>query len=249
MVYKRRYRRYGRKYVKKSRTVGKKYGRKWFKRKLRSSRTKQPQYAPDRYFTKLRYSEYRTVDDALTGVGYMGNQNITANSLYDPDAEVGGLQPYGFDQLAVLYSSYRVHACKIKVKIHGVGGTVGQSIPPYYVGVFPYTELDSLPSAVDWIGSVSERPYSKVVTRNAFDSSPTITAVMSTAKILGLSKTAAKTDPRLSAEIDSSPANVWYYRISYGQLNPNATDYARYVVQIRVTYYCEFFGRKQLPRS
>lgn len=247
MAYRRRYKKYG---VRSKKNRKSRYGgRKWFKKRLRSSKTKQPQYAPDRYFTKLRYSEFVNVNDSLSGYGYTGARVIKGNSLYDPEDEFGGDQPYGFDQLAAMYNNYRVHACKVTAKVHGIGGALGGSIPPYYVGVFPYTIYDSLPTDVNWIGSVSERPYSKVVTRNAFDNSPSVKAVMSSAKIYGLSKASAKINSKLSADVGANPEDQWYFQIAYGQLRRDASESASYAMQIRVTYYCEFFGRKQLPRS
>ncbi len=44
-----------------------------------------------------------------------GDKVINANSLYDPDAAIGGHQPTGFDQLMGLYKYYRVMSAQFKV--------------------------------------------------------------------------------------------------------------------------------------
>lgn len=64
-------------------------------------------------FTKLRYTESLII----------GTNNITGlsetplrwslGSLFDPNLQVGGHQPYGFDQLAAVWKSYTVYGVRI----------------------------------------------------------------------------------------------------------------------------------------
>lgn len=59
---------------------------------------------PHMYIT-LRYTQVTTFTN-LTTVG--SAQIFNLNSVFDPDRTGGGHQPYGFDQIAVLYNRYRV---------------------------------------------------------------------------------------------------------------------------------------------
>lgn len=245
----RRYRRFNRRYIKGKSRYG---GRKWFKRKLRANRVITRQFVPDRYFTKLHYSDYSNVSDALSPGGMWNYFNYRGNSLFDPDEALGGTQPYAFDQLAAMYASYRVYACKIRVKIHSLGPGNNSTLTqraPFYVGIFPYTTDSTPPADAGWIENMTERPFNRIVTQNSMNHSPQITSTMSTAKIFGLPKVAVKTGPGYDAPVTTNPVSEWFWRVCFGQLNVSSQDSQQYALEVRLTYYCEFFSRKQLPKS
>lgn len=247
MAYKRQYKKRGYRkktqYRKKSRYGGRKY----IKRKMKAQTRTVGIFMPDRYFTKLRYSYFKTVTDDNTLTPSRRSIEFRGNSLYDPDSSVGigQNQPLGFDQLVQFYSRYRVYASKIVVRVHSLGAT-GTS--PYYLAVIPYNTNTSFLSD-NTLEKISEQPYSRYITRNQYDSNGYIKSVMSTAKIYGVPKTAVKVDDLYSSLVDNNPANQWAWMIAFGQLNPAVTTSTTYSMEIKITYYAEFYERKNLTRS
>lgn len=219
-------------------------GRKWFKRKMRPTRTISRQFMPDRHFTKLRYTQLINAADSFRGDGYYNFLDFRGNSLFDPDASLGGGQPLAFDQLAAIYNKYKVYASKITLKVQSLNNT---GTVPYYLAVYPYSV--SPPSGTDWIGRVVEQPYCRFLTRNQYDHSPYLKSVMSTAKIWGLPKTAVKSDASYASDVTTNPLRQWNWRIAFGNMNDAATSATNYVVQVTVTYYCEFYMRRILQPS
>lgn len=62
----------------------------------------------------LRYADIKRLsgDVATKSTAFM---KFHANGMYDPDAQLGGHQPRGFDQLSALYDEYFVRRCQIEV--------------------------------------------------------------------------------------------------------------------------------------
>jgi len=73
-------------------------------------RSKDP--VPDTYKARMKYVDIVKV---TPGIGTAALHIFRANSLYDPDYSSTGHQPLGFDELAQLYSTYRVDKAKITV--------------------------------------------------------------------------------------------------------------------------------------
>lgn len=80
---------------------------------------------PDRFSTSLKYVETLNMDTAASGVPT--SRVYRGNGLFDPDAAVGGHQPYMWDQLSALYQHYTCWGSKIIVQCRisnpfGMGG-------------------------------------------------------------------------------------------------------------------------------
>lgn len=220
-------------------------GRKYVKRKMRASARANPMFMPDRYFTKLKYSQFVNTNDFVTPDGYYGTLIYRGNGLFDPEQAVGGQQPLGFDQLTTFYQRYRVYAAKIWVRLHSLAAT---GTTPYYLAICPF--IGTSPTAFNgWISTISEQPYSRFVTRNQYDSNPSIKHCMSTAKIYGVNKTTVKADDLFSSPTGTLPTNQWSYLVSFGNLNASASAATNYILEVKLTYYCEFYERRNLPRS
>lgn len=248
MAYKRQYKRRG---YKKKTTYRKKTrygGRKYIKRKMKAQTRTVGTFMPDRYFTKLKYSYFRVVSDSPASDGTKGVIEFRGNSLYDPDDSVGTgqAQPLGFDQLVQFYSRYRVYASKIYVKMHSLAAT---GTTPYYLAIVPRLRDGSILTSPS-IEVISEQPYSKYITRNQYDSNRGIKSIMSTAKIFGVPKVSVKADDAYSAIVSGNPVLGWLWSINYGTLNSslNITP-VQYSMEIKITYYAEFYERKNLVRS
>lgn len=68
-----------------------------------------------RVITKLKYCEALSINTNGGIYDYVYN----LNGLYDPNSTGTGHQPYGFDQLCILYSRYRVIRCSWNIEFPG----------------------------------------------------------------------------------------------------------------------------------
>jgi len=75
---------------------------------------------PEKFLTKLRYTQTSTID-ALPYNAAMGtNINVLrVNSIFDPDQTGTGHQPLWRDQIALMYNRYRVHGMKYVLSVNG----------------------------------------------------------------------------------------------------------------------------------
>jgi len=219
-------------------------GRKYVKRKMKASSRRGNTFMSDRYFTKLKYNHFTQVTDPLSGQGYQASVIYRGNGLFDPEQAVGGQQPLGYDQLTSFYQRYRVYAAKIHVRVHSLGGT---GTIPYFIATVPFVGTN-YPSGT-WITDITEQPYSRYRTRNQYDSNSSIKHCMSTAKIYGINKSTVKNDDLFSSPVSTLPTNQWSYLISIGNLNPSASASTNYILETSITYYCEFYERRNLTRS
>lgn len=74
----------------------------------------------------LRYHDSATI--ALPTAGASVGLNYRCNGPYDPDAQVGGHQPLGWDQLAPLYGRATVISSLIRVKYIVVWGSASRDL-------------------------------------------------------------------------------------------------------------------------
>lgn len=109
-----------------------------FRRKRRFNRRRQVRSRamvpvglgfPKKMIMTHKYSQ--TVSLTSTG-GIYNNLAFNCNSLFDPDAAVGGHQPLYFDQMAAIYDHYTVIGSKITIKL--VSGT--STTDGYATGIF-----------------------------------------------------------------------------------------------------------------
>lgn len=63
--------------------------------------------------TRMKYVDYVTFNT----VSAPTTKTYGLNCLFDPDLDLGGHQPMGFDQIQVMYGRYRVSAARIRVTV------------------------------------------------------------------------------------------------------------------------------------
>lgn len=83
---------------------------------------------------------YETVRSLSPVIGGTTTEFYWANGLFDPNAQVGGHQPIGFDQIMALYEHYAVIRSRITVtfKVNltaGLAGRVGIYLSPDAIGL------------------------------------------------------------------------------------------------------------------
>lgn len=88
-----------------------------------------PTITPDRIKTKMVYKYYYP---ATVNPNSYWSKFFRMNSIYDPDATLGGQHPMGYAEWVQLYQNYRVTYSKIRMKIfnNGVGGPLTMFVQP-----------------------------------------------------------------------------------------------------------------------
>lgn len=169
---------------------------------------------------------------------------IRANGMFDPYVPLGGTQPGGYDQWAAFYNYYRVRACKIQaVYIPTSAATSTQNI----IVIVPVTDLSgaqgqNMPALIQY-------PYCKktYTNGNAAGSKFTITSYMSTKKIWGVSRSAIVDDQDFGAPTTANPQREWDWLVRIAPLDSAVTITG--FIDLTVTFYTEFYGRKPLGVS
>jgi hypothetical protein len=177
---------------------------------------------PHMYIT-LRYAENVTTSVA-TLIG--SNQIFRLNSIFDPNAAIGGTQPYGYDQLAAMYNRYRV--LKTRWKIVFAAATSG-----YSATVVPINGALSAPvSDLVTLTSSAMVPFSKYVAYNLGAKPPVVTGSMNLNVLGGVAKVEYLTDDRFEAQIGANPAEV--ISLNIGIYNPTITT-------LSISYFVELW--------
>lgn len=190
----------------------------------------------DSYRTKLRYRDFTTI---LVGLP-LASRIYRANGAFDPNFAVGGSQPMYFDQLAAVYSRYRVHGCTCRVTTIGLGD--GSQSP---LAIVLNAEDDSTPPSS--YEEATERTYSKTTFITKFPNNVNkISRTLSTKKKLGYKN--IEQVELLSSAVTADPGEQWFYIITMAKLDPAAAD-APLVLDVELTYDIEFFDRKDSARS
>lgn len=179
--------------------------------------------------TQLTYS---------TGIGYYdktlaANTNASflfrGNGMFDPDYQVGGQQPMGFDQWAGLYRHYRVIGSKIEVTCGHSDKTLValNSGGAETVGfVFDAQNSTSFARSKYSVAHVQGGAMAGNVVLKDYQRSDVITGF-------------PMTEENLSAQVNSDPGTVWYWIVTI--CNGSATTATSYSFHVRLTYYVEYF--------
>jgi len=93
--------------TKKARSTGKNHRSVTIANPSRMVANNRPEYIK----TTLRYADFYVVDPGTNA----GVHIYRANTIYDCDVSIGGLQPVGFDQYMALYNRFTVTKARIKV--------------------------------------------------------------------------------------------------------------------------------------
>lgn len=201
----------------------------------------------DRTFLKLPYAvEYLVT---LGGIGAPEQIAFRANSLFDPEAAVGGIQPFGYDQYAAFYQRYTVLGCSCFITAAPAGDA---SAAPngfnsvYRLNLWPTAGTQAaVASGYTPIGAtaaVAEQPYgkSKLISVNTIGApgAGMIKSYMSTAKMFGVSTTAVLGETSYSALITANPSLEWFWNISLeDSAGTFSTGTGRFYIFIRLVYY------------
>lgn len=147
---------------------------------------------PARQIVRMKYAEAFE-----TNVANAYNFTFNLNSIYDPNRTGTGHQPYGHDQLALLYNRYRVIGCRYVVQAYS-----GSS--PIRFGILPANEVKS----VGTVSELIENPRAQYKLQIPGGNTQVIKGNAYIPAITGRSKTQYMSDDRYQASFGASPAEL-----------------------------------------
>lgn len=195
--------------------------------------SKLPTGLPDNYNVKLKYTEFHFLTTSVQSDIY-----FRGNSIYDPYAGVGGLQPLGYDQWEIFYGKYLVNASKISLQImnNATTGATGNIV------------LNLCPSDTNVSRTYSEwngYPYNKskfITPVSSGQNGIYMSNYMTTRKILG-DKTM---DDVHEAYFGFNPGKEWYWTLAATNISGGSISLD---VKVTITYYVTLKRRQEILTS
>lgn len=179
---------------------------------------------PQRFITKHKYSTTFTIGS--TQPTYQFN----LNSLYDPDLTSFGHQPYGRDQMALLYSKYRVYGVSYMISGYQAGG---QAIR---IACIP-TSTTAPPTPN--LSSVIEQPRSKYITQLPGGGRAVLKGYVNLPSLIGMSRRAYSSNPDTAALSSSNPIEAMVLTVMAQSLVDTTLDSSN--INLTLTFHCEWF--------
>jgi len=189
---------------------------------------------PDTLRTNLAFSQSFVLTPTALNPQQVQRFNLT--SLYDPLYETGGFQPYWFDQLAAVYSRYKVLGAKITASFNYNSVTAG-GVGPTLVGIQCKDNADATISSTD-AGTLMSTSNTNFSILSANYDTKTVTATYSPSQAYGDVVTES-----LTASTSSNPGRNW---LAHVFIQPQGTLLTTVVnVFVTVEYFAEFTQQVQ----
>ena len=193
---------------------------------------------------RLRYNEYVTFNPA----GSIATYQFSANSLYDPNATLGGHQPFMYDKMAENYNHYLVLGSKITVTFWtedaaGIYGAIAGIKLADDLSIAPtggvQTVIEHGPKYSTW----------KFLRTNAHDNhNPvTLSKTFSAKKFFGL-KDVKDNRGEMGAAINANPTESAYF-ILFASHPDQATDLPVIHANVTIDYIANFSEPKDQIQS
>lgn len=164
---------------------------------------------------------------------------FNGNSIYDPDAQIGGQQPLGYDQWQAFYSRFYVAGCKVTARVINLSTTDPVRITlvaSNYTPDMATTDVSTLPYSV-----------SKLIgTRDGYGVGK-LSLYMTTQKITGRRGTEYEANYTGIMSPGGNPVLMWLMNVIAE--NFNGSPVLNYSIQIRLVYYVKLMQRLVLTKS
>lgn len=194
-------------------------------------------------YCKLHYSEAFTFTSGAAGV--LGTEQVmNLNSLYDPNALAGGHQPYGHDELNLLYKNYKVYGVKFTL----IFSNPSADNMVCAARISPPNGPQSLTGQSGT--QVAEQPMSVLkYINNSGRQIVTITQYFPMSTILGVTPLQFKSayNNSYTAAFGANPSAMPTLRISAG--DANGVQGSTVSCQINMTFYTQCYERAPLAQS
>lgn len=191
---------------------------------------------PNKFQTKLRYSEHGSLASAMVGIV---NQEYRLNSVYDPDLTGGGNQPNFYTTFKEVYSKYRVVGCKVFLTLFTDGSGTGPYSCKASMLAYDATSgaLSNLATGDAYAGMPNG--YSRVLSGNAGNMQKVIySKYFPISRIAGVRPQTVLADDLFAAGTGANPSKDLRLRISVDSFAGGAAVTAYYNVDL--TYYVRF---------
>lgn len=206
--------------------------KRWARRPQTSLVNKALHPLPQRYITKMKYSE------VISTGAVSGAYAMNLNSIYDPNRTGVGHQPYGFDTLASLYNRYRVISCGYRLSVSPTSSV------PITLTAIPANQVLTTSTASE----IRENPRAKYVVQNVGANVMVLSSKTYIPSLVGRSKAQYMADDRYQALTTADPNEEAILNIA--TFNPsNDLALGSTPVQVVMEYTVEFFDIKSLGQS
>lgn len=196
---------------------------------------------PAREFVRLKYVHDGTYSwSSAFNVQYLTYQS----SLYDPETAVGGHQPLWRDQLATMYTNYRVYGIAWRISFMNPQGA--STTPPYRIAIrmtkdsTTETSMNTIEERVGTVSWIVPAWTASVITRKGY---------LSVAKAYGKSKKEFRADESFEAAIGADPSKMAYLICYAAPVTGASPVTSTLYVRVHLTYYAELFGRQTVSSS
>lgn len=197
---------------------------------------------PIRRFAALTYSSAYSLASGAIGT-YGTEQVFRLNSLYDPDFTGVGHQPYGHDQLALLYSKYKVHRVGVYVEIEASSSATLGYLPVLGM-TFTGPEQTASLTGMLW-GEVDEKQCATTLSASVMNPR-SFSKTFNMQELIGCTKQQFGSDvSQYSASLGANPASIAWLRMA---LISNVADTVS-IVRVRLVFETEFWDRIPLAQS
>lgn len=191
--------------------------------------------------TRLIYSENYNI--STDGVGIYWH-NFRLNGLYDPDASLGGHQPYFYDQLTALYNKWTVTGCK--VNIVGRWRTSNIDLNPLVGNLLLYPVSPTVATLPTSVGNAREQQLTEV--RTFADTSVfNVSRYYDISQLAGLPRSRIINDDVYSGSTTADPGQQFYLYV--GMVNQSMSYVLNFQGTITLTYYVTFHDPKTVAPS
>lgn len=187
---------------------------------------------PQRYITKMKFAADVSTDNA----GYL---RINLNSIWDPlrSGSASPDQPYGRDQLAILYNRYRVISCGWRLTAPNSGGVI-------QVAALPSNEVYN----ASLIADMRENPRCKYFMQHNTGEVELLTGKTYIPSLVGRSKAQYMADDRYQADVTANPSELAVLNVAVGTASGTLLTTGQ-IINVLLEYTVEFFDVKSLPIS
>jgi len=176
--------------------------------------------------------------------------NFAANGLFDPNIQVGGHQPLGFDQWALYYNHYVVLGSKITVRFILNNAVQATNYTPILCGVKLQDDTAATWSAGQLFDNLSERGFSyKVIVPNVNNIYPVKCGAKFSAKKFFNVKDVKDNMLRLGSGVGANPTDLGVYQLYFGSVNGQTiSDYTMQCL-VTIDYIVSWSEPKDIPQS
>jgi len=194
---------------------------------------------PPSYLSKMKYSALHQL--SFGGAGTPAVYLYRANSIYDPDYTGTGHQPYGHDEMALIYNRYRVFGVKYKITFTNQSA-VQQEI------VVQHRPNDAFSTDIDLMFEQPSTKHRLVLDQEGSGQGvKQVRGYMSVAAARGVSKMEVNTDDGYAAAFGANPIHSPCLVVALA--NQNALQTSALNVRYDLTYYVKCYDRKLLAKS